>query len=104
MRSWRDEFGQLKNNLVDIAARQTTKEDLLEVDHLENQLHIQLINIHDLKHTIKTHFRQIEAETAKGAINDDTANYHEQLYDEYQSLENTLKEVKQEFKDFVGRT
>lgn len=104
MRSWRDELGQLKNKLVDVAARQTTKEDLLEVDHLDNQLHIQLINVHDLKHTIKTHFRQIEAETAKGQIKDDTANHHEQLYDEYQSLENTLREVKQEYKDFVGRT
>ncbi|MDF2188978.1 hypothetical protein [Paraflavitalea sp. CAU 1676] len=104
LRSWRDEFGQLKNKLIDVAARQTTKEDLLEVDHLDNQLHIQLINIHDLKHAIKSHFRQIESETVKGQIQDDTASHHESLYDEYQQLEHTLQEVKQEFKDFADRT
>ncbi|WP_315824229.1 hypothetical protein [Paraflavitalea speifideaquila] len=104
LRSWRDEFGQLKQRLIDVAARQTTKEDLLEVDHLDNQLHIQLINIHDLKHAIKSHTRKIDAETAKGQINDDTTASHENLLDEYQHLEHTLTEVKQEFKDFVDRT
>ncbi len=104
LRSWRDEFAQLKTRLIDVAARQTTKEDLLEVDHLDNQLHIQLINIHDLKHAIKTHTRLIDSEIAKGPLRDDTAANHENLYDEYQHLEHTLLEVKQEFKDFVDRT
>lgn len=104
MRSWRDEFNKLKNRLIDVAARQTTREDLVEVEHLDNQLHIQLINIHDLKHAIKSHTRKIEAETAKGHLQDETAINHENLFDEYQHLEHTLQEVKQEFKDFVDRT
>ena len=101
MRSYRDEFGQLKTRLIDVAARQTSKEDLLEVEHLDNQLYIQLINIHDLKHTIKSHTRRIDSESARGQLNDDTAAYHENLYDEYQQLEHTLKEVRQEYQDFV---
>ncbi len=104
LRSWRDEFGQLKQRLIDVAARQTSKEDLVEVDHLDNQLHIQLINIHDLKHAIKSHTRKIEAETARGQINEDTAANHENLFDEYQHLEHTIQEVKQEFRDFVSRS
>lgn len=104
LRSWRDEFGQLKQRLIDVAARQTTKEDLVEVDHLDNQLHIQLINIHDLKHAIKSHTRKIEAETARGQLNEDTATSHENLFDEYQHLEHTIHEVKQEFRDFVSRS
>lgn len=104
LRSYRDEFGQLKNRLIDMAARQTTKEDLLEVEHLDNQLYIQLINIHDLKHTIKTHTRTMDAEMAKGRITDDTASRHENLYDEYQQLESTLQEIKQEYRDFTTRT
>lgn len=104
LRSWRDEFGQLKQRLIDVAARQTSKEDLVEVDHLDNQLHIQLINIHDLKHAIKSHTRKIEAETARGQINEDTAASHENLFDEYQHLEHTIQEVKQEFRDFVSRS
>ncbi len=104
LRSWRDEFGQLKQRLIDVAARQTSKEDLVEVDHLDNQLHIQLINIHDLKHAIKSHTRKIDAENAKGQINDDTAVSHENLFDEYQHLEHTIQEVKQEFRDFVSRS
>jgi hypothetical protein len=104
LRSYRDEFSHLKHLLQDVAARQTTKEDLLEVEHLDNQLHIQLINIHDLKHAIKTHTRRIDSETAKGLINDETAANHENLYDEYQHLEHTLQEIKQEFNHFVNRT
>lgn len=104
LRSYRDEFGKLRQRLIDVAASQTTKEDLLEVEHLDNQLHIQLINIHDLKHAIKSHTRKIDFETAKGQINDEIAATHENLFDEYQHLEHTLQEVKQEFRDFVNRT
>jgi predicted nucleic acid-binding Zn-ribbon protein len=101
LRSYRDEFSQLKHRLIDVASRQTTKEDLLEVEHLDNQLHIQLINIHDLKHSIKSHTRRIDSETVRGQLNEDTAAHHENLYDEYQQLEHTLKEIKQEYQDFV---
>jgi predicted Zn-dependent protease with MMP-like domain len=106
LRSYRDEFGQLKNRLQDVAGRQVKRDVLLEIEHLDNQLHIQLINIHDLKHAIKTHSRQIENETASnnGNLPDELLGYHENLFDEYQSLEHTLHELRGEFDHFVNRT
>jgi DNA repair exonuclease SbcCD ATPase subunit len=104
LRSYRDEFGQLKNHLQDLAGNQTNKDILLEIEHLDNQFHIQLINIHDLKQAIKLHHRKLNNEMAEsnGQLTDDTTNYHEKLFNDYQQLENTLQEVKQEFSHFAN--
>jgi len=106
LRSNRDEFGQLKQQLQKIAGQQSLKEDLLQVEHLDNQIHIQLINIHDLKQAIKIHDRKIQHEVQKndGKVSDESLVDHENLFDGYQSLENTLQEIKQEFKHFTSRT
>ena len=103
LRSYRDEFGQLKNRLQDLAGRQTNRDVLLEIEHLENQFHIQLINIHDLKQAIKNHYRKINSETAEhnGHLTDETTTDHEHLYNDYQQLESTLNDVKQEFTSFA---
>jgi seryl-tRNA synthetase len=103
LRSYRDEFGKLKQHLQKIAPHQSHKEDLLQLEHLDNQLHIQLINIHDLKQAIKNHDRKIHQELANnnGKVSDETLADHENLLDEYKSLESTLKEIKEEFNDFA---
>lgn len=106
LRSYRDEFGKLKLQLLKIAAHQSLKEDLLQVEHLDNQLHIQLINIHDLKHAIKNHDRKLQTELQEhdGKLSDETLAQHEILHDEYQSLEQTLQDIKEEFSLFAART
>ena len=106
LRSYRDEFGKLKQQLQKIAGQQSLKEDLLQVEHLDNQLHIQLINIHDLKQAIKLHDRKIQQEMQKnnGKISDESLADHENLFDGYQSLEHTLREIKNEFSHFSSRT
>ena len=105
LRSYRDQFGSIKIRLQEVAGRQTLREDLLEVDHLDNQLHIQLINIHDLKQAIKIHTRRVDSEMAgpEGHLEDETIANHENLFDEYQSLENTLHDLRHEFEIFVTR-
>jgi chromosome segregation ATPase len=102
LRSYRDEFGQLKNRLQELAGRQTHRDVLLEIEHLDNQFHIQLINIHDLKKAIKHHQHRIDSEKAQnqGQLTDETATDHEILYDDYLRLENTLQQIMQEFADF----
>jgi hypothetical protein len=104
LRSYRDEFGQLKNRLQDLAGNQTNRDILLEIEHLDNQFHIQLINIHDLKQAIKLHHRKLNTEMAEtnGQLTDDTTNDHEKLFNDYQQLENTLQDVKQEFSHFAN--
>lgn len=106
MRSYRDQFAELKSRLQAVAGRQDNRYVLQEIEHLDNQFHIQLINIHDLKHSIKSHGRQLQTETAArpGQISDETLTYHENLYDEYERLEHKLHELRQEFDDFLSRT
>ena len=55
LRAFRDEFTQDKGKLQQLASRPLSKEDLTDVEHYHNQFHIQSINIHDLKHSIKHH-------------------------------------------------
>lgn len=103
LRSRRNEFTHLKVRLQEVAARQTHRDVLLEVEHLYNQFHIQLINIHDVKQSIKFHERKVQMETtsAEGQVSDETLAEHENLFDSFQHLEHTLQEVSEEFDHFV---
>jgi chaperonin cofactor prefoldin len=104
LRSYRDDFGQLKTQLQDLAGSQTNRDVLLEIEHLDNQFHIQLINIHDLKQAIKFHHRKMNSEMAGGSgqISDDSLSEHETLFNDYQQLEDTLQNVQQEFSEFAS--
>ncbi len=106
LRSYREEFGQLKQELQKLAGHQSQKEDLLQVEHLDNQIHIQLINIHDLKQAIKLHDRKIQQEIKanNGKMSDDSLAEHENLFESYQHLEHTLQDIKHEFGLFTART
>ena len=106
LRSYREEFSQDKIRLQQAASSTLPKDHLQDVEHLQNQFHIQLINIHDLKQAIKVHDRTVnyETETNKGMLRDETLAQHENLFDQYQSLEHTLQELRNEFKGFLERT
>src|SRR5688500_5794151 len=83
LRTYRDEFTQCKNKLQDLASRPLSKEQLTEVEHYHNQFHIQLINIHDLKHAVKNHERKVGFETSAhaGQLEETTIADHEDLFD-----------------------
>ena len=103
LRAFRDEFTQDKSKLQQLASRPLSKEDLTEVEHYHNQFHIQLINIHDLKQSIKTHDRkvQFEASANGGQVYEETLEEHENLHDEFQNLQQTLEELQNEFNEFL---
>src|SRR5215475_788644 len=105
LRTYRDDFNACKNKLQELASRPLSKDDLTEVEHYHNQFHIQLINIHDLKQAIKNHDRKVDFETGlhNGQLNEDTLADHENLYDQYQSLEHRLFDLRDEFKNFLER-
>ena len=106
LRRYREEFTKDKARLQDAASHALSRESLRGVEHLHNQFHIQLINIHDLKQAIKTQERRMMAEMQanQGQLNDETLSLHEDLYDQYQSLEQTLGELRDEFDHFLRRT
>ena len=106
LRSYRENLTQLNKQLQQTAGQNLSKDLLHDVEHYHNQFHIQLINVHDLKQSIKAHDRRVQFETAtnSGQITEDTIAEHEKLFDEYQSLDNTIKNLRDEFGYFVNRT
>jgi seryl-tRNA synthetase len=105
LRQYREEFTQDKTKLQLAANRTLSKDQLQEVEHLHNQFHIQLINIHDLKQAIKNHDRKIGFEKREqNALNEETIAEHENLFNQHQTLEHTLQELREEFNSFLSRT
>jgi hypothetical protein len=106
LRSYREDLNQLKKQLQQTAAQNLSKDQLHDVEHYHNQFHIQLINVHDLKQSIKVHDRRVQFETTanSGQLAEDTIAEHEKLFEEFQSLDSTIKNLREEFGDFIHRT
>lgn len=106
LRYFKDEFTNYKSRLQQVASQPLSKDQLQQVEHLHNQFHIQLINIHDLKQAIKVHDRKLSlvVADAEDELNKETVLNHESLFEQYQSLEQTLQELREEFKGFLSRT
>jgi hypothetical protein len=106
LRRYRNEFNQDEAQLRQVASQQLSKDQLHDVEHLHNQFHIQLINIHDLKQAIKLHDRKMnfEMDSSNGSINEESLAKHESLFNEYQHLEQTLNDLRGEFANFLKRT
>jgi hypothetical protein len=102
LRNYREEFQTSKKSLQEICRKSLSKNQQLDVEHFDNQFHIQLINIHDLKHSIKTHEKRIEHEMVSGDVAEENYTLHEELLNEFLSLENTLQELRNEFKTFIS--
>jgi hypothetical protein len=58
--SYRQKINGLKNELYYFAPGKTGQEVLIGIEHFHNQFHIQLINIHDIKHEIRYHVNEAE--------------------------------------------
>ena len=106
LRKYREEFSNDKAKLQDAASRSLSKEQLQDVEHLHNQFHIQLINVHDLKHAIKAHEQKMsyEMNVNNGKLSHELMAEHDALLDQYQSLEITLQDLREEFDRFLSRT
>ena len=104
LHSYRDEFNQLKSNLQKAVNKSLSKDQSTDLEHYQNQLHIQLINIHDIKQAVKAHDRKVNFEVATngGQVTEEVYADHENLYEEYQSLEQTLNDLRNDLTRFVS--
>ncbi len=105
LRFCREEFMQEEVRLREVAGKPLSKERLQDVEHLHNQFHIQLINIHDLKQAIKAHDRKINFEKVafNGNANEDSLQRHETLMTEFKLLIKELNKLRTEFEDFLKK-
>lgn len=103
LRDYRHRIQLLKQQLPHTTGRYLDKEDLLQIDHFENQFHIQLINIHDLKQLIKNHEKSIllDPSGSKGVLQEKILADHAHLLDDYQMLHQTMDELIGEYDDFL---
>ena len=105
LRNYREELQASKKSLQEVCRKTLSKDQLLEVEHFDNQFHIQLINIHDLKHEIKNHEKVIERQTSGGEqVSEDTYAQHERLLDQFLSEESRLQDLRNEYRNFVSAT
>lgn len=102
LRNHRLELNDFKKALQETCKNSLTKEQLLEVEHYDNQFHIQLINIHDLKQFIKSHEKKVITEGDQ--LSESTYAEHEQLLNDFLHQENLLQELRNEFQTFVSKT
>lgn len=103
LRNYRDEFHESQKELEALCKSRLSKDQQQQVEHFQNQFHIQLINIHDLKHAIKQHERKLEVENATGNISESTLNDHEELYGAFSGMELTLMDLRTDFRDFCSQ-
>jgi hypothetical protein len=101
LRNYREEFQEQKKVLRELCKNSLSKSQLQDVEHFDNQFHIQLINIHDVKQSIKSHERKINIEGDQ--VSESTYAEHESLLNEFLSLESMLQELRNDFKQFISR-
>lgn len=103
LHSYRDELNQLNRQLQQTATRSLTREDLTELEHFQNQFHIQLINVHDVKQEAKQLSRKVQYQlsTNNTDVSEETYHDYEKVADEYEILGQTISELKTDFNRFV---
>lgn len=99
LRNYRDEFRNCEKALLEMCKGSLSKDHLTQVEHFQNQFDIQLKNIHDVKQQIKTHEKQVQQNGSE-----DVYAGHERLLNEFLTLESTLQELRDEFKNFINNT
>ena len=90
-------INDFKNKFYKWAAGKTDHDVLVQIEHFHNQFHIQLINLHDLKHSIRIHMRAVTL-----SPDTDHTPQHQQLEDQYNFLIHDLDDLKADFTEFIS--
>ncbi len=102
LRNHKEDLRQRRQLLQEVCKTPLSKSDYQLVEHFDNQFHIQLINIHDLKHLIKHHEKKMMFEGDN--LPEERYTEHEHLLSEFISQENMLLELRNEFHEFISQT
>ncbi len=105
LRSYREKIHEFEKTLLKIAPQLTDKASQQDIEHFQNQFRIQLLNVHDLKHDIKSHgkFAAWEITTNNGQYSEATFVEHEDLNNRFTLLESTIECLKEEFLRFSNQ-
>lgn len=104
LHSHRDKLHNMQTTLQQAVNRPLSKDEQTELERFQNQLYIQLINVHDLKHALKMHDHKLNFDIAGNTQSFFAGNesaYHENLYNNYQLLENILSDLRTKLSYFL---
>ena len=101
---YNNELSILKENLTEIASKNTGSEVMKEVEHFENQFTVQQDNISALRHNIMSNLHHISKEAQQ-----DTAGYidgalqteHVSLGEQYNTEERLVNDLRHSFRKFA---
>lgn len=103
LREQKSLLASLQQKLQHLSSNLLGKEPLQHLEHLQNQLYIQSINVHDLKHAIKEHEQVALWEREKnGHASEASWATHEDLQDQFAQLQQMIRQVQLEFDQFVA--
>lgn len=99
------EFDRMKQQLLDIASKNTGRELMAQVEHFQNQFIVQRNNTDELKHTIREHDMLVGVESKEhaGKIELSTASGHNKVREEFLGVEKVVNELRGEFNAFLSK-
>jgi superoxide dismutase len=97
LKTYVDNINELKNKFYKWAAGKSDHDVLVQIEHYHNQFHIQQINLHDLKHSIRVHMQAVNLDP-----DTDRTGQHQQLEEQYIFLVNELDQLKADFTEFIS--
>ena len=90
-------INDMKGKLYKWVTGKSDHDELVQIERYHNQFHIQLINLHDIKHSIKLHMKELQLNPDE----DHTAK-HQHLEEQYEFMINDLDNLKNDFMAFIS--
>ena len=97
LKTYVDTINELKNKFYKWVAGKSDHDVRVQIERYHNQFHIQQINLHDLKHSIRLHMQEIKFNPDADGI-----GQHQQLEEQYNFLVNDLDHLKADFTEFTS--
>ena len=101
----REKIHSMQKDLLKFAAMSLPKDDLTDLEHFQNQFHIQLINIHDLRHDLKLSQQRLKTELhVHEDVSDSALQKHNDIMSQFDTLEKLLQDLESSFAGFLNRS
>lgn len=100
-----DEITIMRNRISEIAAKNTAKEVLAQVEHFQNALVVQKNNIDELHHAIKDHDSYLENRVEENSVAADKRQVHDhpKMRDNFNSFETYFNSLRHELNQFLSK-
>lgn len=102
---YKDDIRIMTGRLEEVAAKNSSKEVLAEVEHFQNQLIIQRNNIDEALHAVKINEEELQAEINRNpvAVDHRKVEYHAKEKELVEAFEKNFNDLRDEFNEFIAK-